>query len=85
MGIASFPGPARYHLQYEICTEARSSSSRDAYHRCQFTSHQILQNCCVAEITTNGVEEHGTGHTRMIDYNSQLELKKTRSRNPGST
>ena len=31
------------------------------------------------------LEEPETGHARMIDYNSKLELKKTRSRNPGST
>ena len=31
------------------------------------------------------LEEPETGHVRTIDYNSQLELKKTRSRNLGST
>ena len=31
------------------------------------------------------LEEPETGHARMIDYNSKPELKKMRSRNPGST
>ena len=31
------------------------------------------------------LEEPETGHARTIDYSSKLELKKTRSRNPGST
>ena len=31
------------------------------------------------------LEEPETGHALTIDYNSKLELKKTRSRNPGST
>ena len=31
------------------------------------------------------LEEPEMGHARMIDYNSKLELKKTRSWNPGST
>ena len=64
---------------------AWARSSRDAYHRRHFMSHQISQSHCVVEITTMELEEPGTGHARTIDYNSQLELKKTRSRNPGST
>ena len=31
------------------------------------------------------LEEPETGHVCTIDYNSKLELKKMRSRNPGST
>ena len=31
------------------------------------------------------LEEPETGHARTVDYNSKSELKKTRSRNPGST
>ena len=31
------------------------------------------------------LEEPETGQARTIDYNSKLELKKTRSQNPGST
>ena len=39
--------------------------------------HAVLQHWLL--------EEPETGHARTIDYNSKLKLKKTRSRNPGST
>ena len=51
--------------------------------RRNFTSHQIpvwqISPCC----RDMEFEEPETGHARTIDYNSKLELKKTRSRNPG--
>ena len=69
----------------KFAQRAWARSSRDACRRCHFMLQQILQNRCVAEISTNGLEGPGTGHARMVDYDSQLELKKTRSQNPGST
>ena len=68
-------------MLYKIRPEGLAHLSCDAYRRCIFMSHSADSK--YRHVAEMELEEPETDHMYTIDYDSKLELKKTRSLNPG--